>query len=581
MIPLKGFRKSRRGIWIGKPALVLSIFLCLALSPEAQETIPHIWRQDPDGAILGSPVVQAESVTLVCDGGNLVSYSNQGALLWKYNARGQLSPYLTRSPEGTSYICGTNGILIAVNRSGRELWRKNLGSAVSAPVLVGWDDRLFVFTPQRVRCFTASGYPLWSRYLTHPVALPPKLDREGGILLVLEDQELAEITPFGRIITRPLTAMPVAAVPLAPFPQEKGEPVSEGKPALIFTGNGEALISRWGVPAISLPSPGGVPLAAEGRGDKAAVAFSGGRLLLLSLPGGETLWAGETHLAGEEDAGEVRILYDERGIYVLSKSGATGFTEEGRRLWLIRIEGASAVSAFSDDGFLYSGGKDWILYAYRPETRLRNQGRSFYGNAPAGNYGTADPRPRFREEGYFNFDEGEVRDRLTHIGRMIQAGAVGAEEQEFTAYLMELADGMDANPSWNPPSHPPIQANHRIEALRFLGYLGSRETIPFLADLYTRDRDSAIKAAAAEAIGHIGVDPGGYALRAFNALALDPTPYQDKKVLTATAAATGALCRFSGPPLSAMGITILVALGRDDRPWSVQIRAQAELESLK
>ncbi|MDR0758550.1 MAG: PQQ-like beta-propeller repeat protein [Treponema sp.] len=573
--------KPHKLLWMGNLVQVLSIFLCLSLSLEAQETIPPIWRQDPGGMILGSPVVQAGSVSLVCDGGNLVSYSDQGELLWKYNAQGQLSPYLTRSPEGTSYICRTNGILIAVNRAGRELWRKNLGTGISAPVLVGWDGRLFVFTPQRVRCFTASGYPLWSRYLTHPVALPPKLDREGGILLVLEDQELAEISPFGRIVTRSLTAMPVATVPLDPFPQEGGEPVPKGKPALIFTGNGDALISRWGVPVIRLPSPGGVPLAAEGRGDKAAVALSDGRLLLLTLPGGETLWSGDTHLAGEQDAGEVRIRYDERGIYVLSTSGATGFTEDGRRLWLISIEGTAVVSAFSNDGVLYSGGKDWILYAYQPENRIRNREHSLYGSIPEGNYGTADPRPLFREEGYFNFDEGEVQARLTHIERMIQAGTVGDEEREFTAYLMELAGSMEANLSWKPPARPTIQANHRVEALWFLGCLGSRETIPFLADLYRRDQDSAIKAAAAEAIGRIGVDPQGYALRAFSTLVLPTALYQDKNVLLATAAATGALCRFSGPPLSGMGITILTALGRDDRPWSVQIRAKAELASLK
>ena len=51
-------------------------------------------------------------------------------------------------------------------------------------------------------------------------------------------------------------------------------------------------------------------------------------------------------------------------------------------------------------------------------------------------------------------------------------------------------------------------------------------------------------------------------------------------VLAATAAAAGALCRFSGPPLSASGIRLLVALGQDGGPLSVQKRARAELASL-
>ncbi|MDR2740896.1 MAG: PQQ-binding-like beta-propeller repeat protein [Treponema sp.] len=561
--------------------LAFIIFLYLASPLEAQETSPYVWRQAPGGAVLGPPVAQEESVTVVCDGGNLISYSGRGDLLWKYNARGRLAPYVSRSPEGTCYICRTNGVLIAVNRAGRELWRKNVGTAISSPVLVGRDGRIFVFTSQRVRCFTASGYPLWSRYLTHPAALPPRLDRAGGILLVLEDQELVEISPFGRIVTRPLAAMPAAVVPLDPFPQERGEPVSEGKPALIFTRDGAAAVSRWGAPAISLPSPGGVPLAAEGRGDKAAATLSNGALALLSLPGGETLWSGETHIAAGEDAGEVRILYDERGIYILSRSGATGFTEDGRRLWIIRIEGASSAPAFSDDGFLYSGGKDWILYAYRPEERIRRLRRSFYGSFPEDSYGTANPRPSFRAEGYIiNLDDGEIKARLSHIDRLIRAGTVGADEREFTAYLMELADSLGAYPSRETLLHPPVRPDYRAEALMLLGFLGSRETIPFLADLYIRDREGAIKAAAAEAIGRIGVDPEGHALRAFSALAFPPSSYQNETVLAATAAAAGALCRFSGPPLSEMGIRLLVALGQDGRPLSVQRRALTELASL-
>jgi outer membrane protein assembly factor BamB len=520
-------------------------------------------------------------VTVVCDGGNLVSYSGRGDLLWKYNARGRLSPYVTRSPEGTSYICRTNGALIAVNRSGRELWRKALGAAVSSPVLVGWDGRIFVFTPQRVRCFTASGYPLWSRYLTHPAALPPRLDKAGGVLIVLEDRELVEISPFGRIVTRQLAVTPSAILPLESSPQEGNGPVPEGRPVLIFTGDGGVSISRWGAPAVNLPSLSGVPLAAGGRGDKAAAVLADGRLLLLSVPGGRMLWSGETHLPGGRDDGEVRILYDERGIYVLSASGASGFTEDGRRLWIIRIEGAVSVPSFSDDGFLYSGGKDWILYAYRPEERVRNRRRSFYGIAPEGDYGTADPRPSFRPDGRFIIDEREIGTRLSHIDRTIRAGTVGAGEREFTAFLMELADSIGPNPSRETLAHPPFRPDHRVEALRLLGFLGSRETIPFLAGLYTRDQDAAIKAAAAEAIGRIGVDPEGYAFRAFNALIFPPAPYRDARVLTATASAAGALCRFSGPPLSEAGIRLLVALGENGQPVSVQKRARAELASLR
>jgi outer membrane protein assembly factor BamB len=392
-----------------------------------------------------------------------------------------------------------------------------------------------------------------------------------------------EISPFGGIVTRQLSLMPSAVLDLESVSRVPHDPApaSEGKPVLFFSAAGGAVVSLWGAPAVELPSLGGVPLAAAGRGDKAAVALADGRLLLLSLPNGETLWSGQTHLVPGQDAGAVNILYDERGIYVLSKSGVAGFAEDGRRLWLMRIEGSAVVPAFSDEGFLYSGGKDWILYAYRPEERIRRRQRSLYGDAAEGSYGTANPRPSSQAAYYFRFDDREMRERLSRINRLVQAGTVGTEEKEFTAYLMEIADSVGPNPSREALIQAPVQVERRVEALRLLGYLGSRETIPFLAGLYAQDRDGLVKAAAAEAIGRIGVDPGGHALRAFTTLIFPPVPYRDDAVLAATAAAAGALCRFSGPPLSGDGIKLLVALAQDDRPRAVQNRAREELASLR
>jgi outer membrane protein assembly factor BamB len=164
---------------------------------------------------------------------------------------------------------------------------------------------------------------------------------------------------------------------------------------------------------------------------------------------------------------------------------------------------------------------------------------------------------------------------------MIQAGTVGEDEKDLTAYLMELADSLGHPP---PPAflvHPPVQVAQRAEALRLLGYLGSRETIPFLAKRYFQDRDTQVKVAAAEAIGRIGVDPDGFALRAFTSLVIPLASYRDEQVLIATATATGALCRFSGPPLSDTGVHILTSLARTDNPRAVRLRAQEELEFLR
>jgi outer membrane protein assembly factor BamB len=274
----------------------------------------------------------------------------------------------------------------------------------------------------------------------------------------------------------------------------------------------------------------------------------------------------------------VNFFFDERGIYILTRTGASAFTEDGRRLWLIRLRGAAALPAFSDEGVLYSGGRDWILNAYRPEQRVRSQQKELYGPAPEGSYRTGSPGPSPWADHLLRFSEDLMIPLLGEINLAIQTGSIGEKEKDYAAYLMEASGSLMENPRAG--NHPPVQVRYRVEAARLLAYMGSRETIPFLADLFTRDSDGLVKAAAAEAIGRIGVDPGGFALRAFTEAVSPPLPLRDAAALTATAAATGALCRFSGPPLSDTGVRLLTALAVQDQSPSVRIRAERELKTL-
>jgi outer membrane protein assembly factor BamB len=130
-------------------------------------------------------------------------------------------------------------------------------------------------------------------------------------------------------------------------------------------------------------------------------------------------------------------------------------------------------------------------------------------------------------------------------------------------------------------SRPPVFIRQRAEAARLLSYIGSRETIPFLAELFTGDKDPLVKAAAAEAMGKIGVDPEGFAFRAFVDAVFPPSPLGDEHALAAIASAAGAICRFSGPPLSEAGIRVLTALAGAGRPPAVRTLAERELKTLR
>jgi outer membrane protein assembly factor BamB len=438
---------------------------------------------------------------------------------------------------------------------------------------------------KKISCYTASGNLLWARFFEHPISLGPVFDQGGGIILALENAEVLRISPFGGMWSRLLPSPPRLIVSL-----DKGRILAafpDG--ALEILGTAE----DWYTPAEADKAPGTLtrlpspPLAAAARGGRAALTLNNGQVVLLSFDGetgeGQILWTGESHIRVREKSAssgesEAAMLYDERGIYVLSKSGATGFTEDGRRLWFTLLENAAAIPAFDDDGVLYAGGRDWILYAYKLEDRGLSRRRSLYGPAPEGSYGTGSPPPSPWAGHPYRFEESALKTRLENIGRAIEAGTVGQNELAWTAYLMEAAQG-DIRPGAD-AAHPPVHVQYRSWALRLLSRIGSRETIPFLAAVFRRDADPLIKAAAAEAIGAIGADPDGLALGAFFE-AVSPGGLRGEQTLAAIAAATGSLCRFSGPPLSDTGSKILTLLSGSDKPPPVQRQARRELDSLR
>jgi outer membrane protein assembly factor BamB len=405
------------------------------------------------------------------------------------------------------------------------------------------------------------------------MVIPPVLDQDGGILTVLESAILLRLGPFGEVQTLYLSEVPRAIAPLG-YPERGGR-------VLIFYQNGgleladfrSADFSRGPQP---LPRMEGRPLAAAGWGLEAAVLLDTGGLLGLDGLSGEILWTAESPAPAEGE--DPALIFEERGIYLLSRSAAAGLTGKGEQLWRLNLGETSTVPGFGDDGVLYSGGADWILNAFRVEDRVRRLPLSMYGPPPAGNYGGGSPPPSSWTGHPLRWEETLLEEQLRRIRQDIARGRVGDRELEYTAYLMEnISAGRDME---NPRLRPLVQLNHRVRSLQLLALIGSRDAVPFLARIFEGDREPAVKAAAATAIGAIGQDKLGNALRVFSGAVFKTGFPEDDQTLLAVASATGALCRFSGPPLSEGGIRILSALNSPDRSNLVRSRAQQELESL-
>ena len=562
--------------------LSAQIYLSVAGAEGVQEGGTYLWRQALGGVVIGQPVIQAQSLALITDGGTLRAYSLAGRPLWNFSARGRLSPFLTRSSEGTSYIARTGGTLIAVSGAGRELWRADLGGELSGPEVLGWDGRVFAPTERGISCYTASGTLLWRHGFEHRINAGPWLDCTGGILLSLENGEVLRIGPFGEIVRWRLPSAPSFLVSLRQPPSPN--PAPERSVIMSLHGTGEIRMIDPSVPGaapIALSRLPSAPVAAVGGNSGVAVVVSGGQTLMLS-PSGEILWTADSHIRVHQQRGtggqpgEVAVIYDERGVYVLTSGGATGFTAGGRRLWVTTLRNVTGLPALGDNGVLYSGGADWILYAWRLENRSV-PGRPG-GTSARRSYGTGDPPPSSFSSTPMRFNGNMVRRELDTVQRGISAGRVGRNEPEWIAFLKETADGGIRPGGSLADPRPMIEISHRIRALQLLSRIGSSQNIPWLVQLFRREQSPVVRAAAANAIGGIGLDPEGLALAEF---AASVGQIRDDQVLISVAAATGALCRVSGSALYDAGVRILLMLSAPNQPLSVQRQARRELESLR
>ena len=325
-----------------------------------------------------------------------------------------------------------------------------------------------------------------------------------------------------------------------------------------------------------LPRLPGSPLAVAGKGNYVAALLTDGRVMLISMDEMEVLWTADSHIrqGGVSNRRDAAINFDDWGIYVFSQNGASGFTKEGMRLWATVLPNSIGLPAFGSDGILFSGDRDWILSAHKLEDRASGDRPPLLSPAYERSYGLG-PRQRtqWAHSGIF-VDEFVVRNRLYSIGAEIYSGRVGINEPDWTAWLMEVAY---FSPVAGAGAAHVIQ--NRIIALHLLGRMGSSEIVPWLARLFRNETNRAVKAAAAAAIGAIGVDREGFAMQVFLEAATSSN-LNNGQYLTAVAAATGALCRFSGPFLGETGVRILRMLAANTQPLPVRQQARRELDDL-
>jgi outer membrane protein assembly factor BamB len=192
--------------------------------------------------------------------------------------------------------------------------------------------------------------------------------------------------------------------------------------------------------------------------------------------------------------------------------------------------------------------------------------------------GQPPPSPWFSDPN--RFQDLNQDTMYARIKAAVNSGQLGENEPAYVAYLMEMIGFFLNDPHYS-RVRPAVKPPRHVEYINLLGKVGSRETIPFLWNIFDRYPEPSIKSACAEAIGNIGVDPYGSTFESYNFLLAANNPNRDPQLLLSATSSIAALCRFSGPPLSGDGILLLRYFSNLSwAPGNIKNQIRQELDAL-
>ena len=581
---MPGSRCARpKGRVLSRGARRLAAALCLAtagLAPVLAQSGPSaqaleqaspdlLFRFPAEGVVSTGPIVSGELAWFISDSKTLFIMDVSGKAIGRRALDIRSAAFIACDPYGRAALPDGQRGLMLVNKAGQLVWRYELPAPAVAAPAYGPDGRLYVAAGAELLCLAPNGALIWrrtlgARPLAGPAAVPgggPAVSLPGGRVLAFgQDGEI--------LIDRTLAA---DASFLAGRLGELGCALSDGGFVVLRPDGPGASPAGAPRPAASRSAE---PRALSAGPDGYAVLDAGGRLRSFG-PDGQELWAVRAAvrppLALRSYAGRVVLL---------SSDAVRSYGAEGELFRELSLRNAAGLPAITSSGAVLSGGRDWIVYAYRFERPL---------------VGLEPERPRILDRGALKAaaadalrwyasepDDDAVMNMLVDIEKSLESGTIGESLVSGSMTAAAVATGALSAPFGSGAVRPgpvPAAGLSRLKAIELLGRFGFPAATELLAELFRAERDSAVKAAAASAVARIGLDPGGLAMEAFAAEA--NMGRLDARGAEAVVAAIEALYRASGGLDKPAGALALLRIaGNASYPEALRRRAERVLRTI-
>jgi len=397
----------------------------------------------------------------------------------------------------------------------------------------------------RVVCITPGGSVKWTLGL--PTAAGPALPSEtadGDLLLAVSNKAVLRISIYGELLeTLP---MPSPVLAFAPIPGGYAASLSDGRILAFDIRNGRAGADTERIwespasrPALALSSAAGTLLAVHADGALTGFNLTDGAVLWSAPPAGKIAQAG----AGNR----IFVSYDYDQFNIAFPGHACAYTASGAFVWALPLADSLRSPAVSGTGYVYASSADWVLWAYRAETRIKTEKKA----QKAVNYGILNGKSV--EFGMpFASDPLEVRFFFDRVADDIQDGTVGTGESGYARRLSEiLSNRMDGRFGGRM-----YDVTERGRAATLLGQMGSYEYREPLLEAAYGEYDPSLAIGILYGLAALGNDRDGRSLAAVAHL-VRKAGARENAVLRAACDALYALVRYSAGRTAVEGTQML------------------------
>ena len=539
-----------------------------------------LFRFPVGGVVTTGPVVGGTMVWFISDSRTLYVLDSAGRAIGRRSITYRRVAFIACDPFGRAVIPEEPSMLTMINRAGQTVWTLDLGvpaagSSASGPSAIrppafGPDGRLYVLVGRFLSAYAPNGRRLWRAELPQEAVGSVSAGPGGGPVLMLADGSIRLWSQDGEPVWSYSTEFPPSGA-LSAAAQERllvadDQAVAFALPdgrMFRLDAQGQLL---WSSKAPSLPA-----VIALGPENTCLVAGRDGSLSKLGPAG--LVWR-TTPKPGFVAPGAALAVFDSR--YVLTwKGGAVSYGTDGGFYRELSIRNPATAPTLAPGGTVFSGGVDWIMYAYRFERGLPGPKAS---SVPG--LDRQAIRQAAREEALWTpggMSDDVLLNGLADIENSLKSGTIGGSAESAILYAAAVALGDFEAPFGSGAVNPgpvPRGPLPRAMACQALGAFGSPRALPVLVQVFQRDPEPVVRAAAASAVAAIGLDPGGLAQEAFARAASEGL---DLRTAGAVIDAIEGLYRSNGALDNLAGALALARLAGGNYPRDLRARAETAL----